>query len=135
LSQALSLAESAGFLRTLVDAGAALRQLLLSLRDSTSIVSQDYLACLLAAIPVGSGGDTPEQSVLHEKVLDLSVPLSERELEVLRLIAAGLSNQQIAVQLTIEISTLKTHINRMYSKLWVSSRTQALVRARRLRLL
>ena len=59
-------------------------------------------------------------------------PLSERELEVLRLIAAGLSNREIADELYIAVGTVKRHINHIYGKLGVHSRTQALVRAREL---
>ena len=59
-------------------------------------------------------------------------PLSQRELEVLRLIAAGLSNREIADALYIAVGTVKRHINHIYGKLGVHSRTQALVRAREL---
>ena len=62
-------------------------------------------------------------------------PLSDRELEVLRLIAAGLANREIAEELTIAVGTVKRHINHIYGKLGVHSRTQALVRARELDLL
>jgi len=62
-------------------------------------------------------------------------PLSEREVEILRLIAAGMSNQEITEKLIIAMSTLKTHINHIYAKLDVRSRTQAIVRARALNLL
>jgi serine/threonine protein kinase/DNA-binding CsgD family transcriptional regulator len=57
-------------------------------------------------------------------------PLSDRELEVLRLVAAGLSNQDIAKKLVIALSTVKTHINNIYSKLGAQNRTQAVARAR-----
>ena len=62
-------------------------------------------------------------------------PLSARELEILRLIAAGHSNQAIADTLIIAVSTVKRHINNIYGKLDVQSRTQALLRARELNLL
>ena len=62
-------------------------------------------------------------------------PLSEREREVLRLIADGHSNQEIADMLVVAVSTVKRHINNFYGKLGVQSRTQALVRARELKLL
>ena len=57
-------------------------------------------------------------------------PLSDRELEVLRLVAAGLSNQEIAKKLVIALSTVKTHINSIYGKLSAQNRTQAVARAR-----
>ena len=57
-------------------------------------------------------------------------PLSEREEEVLRLIVAGLSNREIAQNLVISLGTAKTHIHNIYGKLEVSSRAQAIARAR-----
>ena len=60
---------------------------------------------------------------------------SARELEVLRLIAAGLSNREIAGELFIAVGTVKRHINHVYGKLAVRSRTQAIAKARELRLL
>lgn len=70
----------------------------------------------------------------QENTASLPDALSERELEVLRLIAAGLSNAEIAERLVISVGTVKLHINHIYSKLQVSSRTQALARARELML-
>ena len=61
--------------------------------------------------------------------------LTERETEVLRLIAAGLSNAAIAEQLMISVGTVKTHLKHIYGKLAVQSRTQAVAQARTLRLL
>jgi DNA-binding CsgD family transcriptional regulator len=66
---------------------------------------------------------------------ELVEPLSERELEVLNLIAAGLKNREIANELTVALSTVKTHVNNIYSKLGVSSRVQAVGRAQELNLL
>ena len=65
----------------------------------------------------------------------LPEPLSERELEVLRLVAAGLSNQEIADQLFLTVGTIKRHLYNIYSKLGAKSRTDALTRAREYRLL
>jgi LuxR family maltose regulon positive regulatory protein len=62
-------------------------------------------------------------------------PLTERELEVLRLIVAGLSNPQIAQELVIAVSTVKSHVNHIYGKLGVKNRIQAANRARTLGLL
>jgi LuxR family maltose regulon positive regulatory protein len=65
-----------------------------------------------------------------DNISPLPDALSERELEVLRLVAAGLSNAEIAERLVLSVGTVKQHINHIYSKLQVSSRTQALARAR-----
>jgi LuxR family transcriptional regulator, maltose regulon positive regulatory protein len=59
-------------------------------------------------------------------------PLSERELEVLRLICAGKSNQEIADELFIALDTVKRHANNLYGKLSVKRRAQAIIEARRL---
>ena len=61
--------------------------------------------------------------------------LTERELEVLRLVAGGLSNQDIAERLVVAVSTVKKHLNNIYGKLETQSRTQAIARARELQLL
>jgi ATP/maltotriose-dependent transcriptional regulator MalT len=100
----------------------------------------DYAKKLLSVLAAGrpesrglkgqqfvSAPSTPTSPVLIE-------PLSERELEVLRLIAVGLSNREIADEIVVATSTVKTHINNIYRKLDVSSRTQAVARARELEL-
>jgi DNA-binding CsgD family transcriptional regulator len=76
---------------------------------------------------VNSGKAVPAQGELIE-------PLSTRELEVLQLVDQGLSNQEIAGQLNIAASTVKTHINNIYGKLAVQTRTQAIRKARELHL-
>jgi DNA-binding CsgD family transcriptional regulator len=77
----------------------------------------------------------PAPEVTVTSAQPLVEPLSNRELEVLRLIDAGLSNQQIAERLSVAPSTIKTHINNIYGKLGVDTRVQALNRARELGLL
>jgi LuxR family maltose regulon positive regulatory protein len=62
-------------------------------------------------------------------------PLSERELEVLKLVADGLSNERIGRKLFLATSTVKRHINNIYGKLEVHSRTQAVAKGRELKLL
>jgi len=89
--------------------------------------------------------ETPESGGIEEKSLSpaplplrisaLLDPLTPRELEVLRLIAEGMTNQQIAEQLIISVGTAKFYTSQIYSKLHVSSRTQAIARARELDLL
>ncbi len=62
--------------------------------------------------------------------LQLVEPLSQREWEILRLVAEGLTNAEIAARLVVDISTVKKHINHVYSKLGVTSRVEATSRAR-----
>lgn len=70
-----------------------------------------------------------------QPVQPLIEPLTPRELEVLELIAAGLTNQQIAEELIISVGTVKWYTSEIYGKLNVGSRTQAVARTRELRLL
>ncbi|MFN2230215.1 MAG: response regulator transcription factor, partial [Anaerolineae bacterium] len=62
-------------------------------------------------------------------------PLTEREVEVLRLLVAGLSNAEIAEELVIAVSTVKSHVNHIYGKLGVENRTQAVIKVQELDLL
>jgi LuxR family transcriptional regulator, maltose regulon positive regulatory protein len=90
--------------------------------------STHYLRKLLAALERDVTGATLSAARLPE-------PLSERELEVLKLIAAGKSNRRISSELFVSVGTVKTHINNLYRKLDAHSRTQAVARARELELL
>ncbi len=72
---------------------------------------------------------------LADSVSGLREPLTQQELWVLRLLAAGRSNQEIAQELVVSLNTVKTHVKNLYSKLQVSSRAQAFVRAHDLRVL
>lgn len=81
--------------------------------------------------PTPMGAATAAPPLLAEKpTLSLAEPLSQRELEVMRLVSAGLSNQEIAARLNVAASTVKTHINNIYGKLGVETRIQAINRAR-----
>ncbi len=143
LVHALTLAEPEGYIRTFVDEGEPMRALLseaLAARQKGSFsgehsLSSTYIQRLLAAFAVHPVPSLTDNGNLPTHSASFAEPLSERELEVLRLIAAGLSNQEITEQLVIAMSTLKTHINHLYSKLNVRSRTQAIVQARVLNLL
>jgi LuxR family maltose regulon positive regulatory protein len=134
LARALALAEPEGYVRTFVDEGPTMGDLLsatLEARqrghlDATGHVPARYLAKLLAALAQEGGSPGADER--------LTEPLSERELEVLTFIAAGKSNQEIADKLFVSTSTVKTHINRLYRKLGVRSRTQAVARAREMSL-
>jgi LuxR family maltose regulon positive regulatory protein len=72
---------------------------------------------------------------INDTELQLIDPLSDRELELLGLIANGMSNRDVAEELVLTVGTVKWHLSNIYSKLDVSSRTQAVARARELQLL
>ncbi len=120
LRRALILAEPEGYIRVFINEGEPIAQLLRQL--AASGLMPDYLSRLLAAFNLP----------YPDKMQSLFEPLSERELEVLRLIAAGLSNREIAAELVVSLGTVKSHINHIYQKLDVHSRTQAIARAREL---
>ena len=95
-------------------------------------VTADYAARLLPAFPMA---DQESALSAREQSLLLAKPLSERELEVLHLLARGASNQEIADELTITLSTARKHVSNIISKLGVKNRTQAVSRGRDLGLL
>jgi LuxR family maltose regulon positive regulatory protein len=126
LGQALDLAEPEGYIRTFVDEGEAMHDLLrLAMAEG---VAPAYTAKLLAAF---LGPAAPLQPPTPELV----EPLSEQELRVLQLVASGLSNRETAEELYVTVGTVKKHLNNIFGKLGVSSRTQAVARARELNLL
>ncbi len=133
LERALALAQPEGYVRMFVDEGPLLAELLYRLQGHATLA--DYVSRLLAICE----GRSDERSRRGEVSLPVSAcpvqlvePLSERELQVLRLIAAGLSNQEIAGRLVVTVSTVKTHINNIYSKMGVQNRIQAVSCARAL---
>lgn len=146
LAQALALAQPEGYIRTFLEAGAPIVPLLSTLlnarqagRFASSVIMENYMKSLLRAFEAeglltGITQQTTGSSLNIATPLMPASTLSEREKEVLRLIAQGLSNQQIAQQLVVEMNTLKTHIKHLYQKLDVKSRTQAIARARDLNL-
>ena len=123
LEQALSLAEPGGYVRAFVDEGEPMARLLR--RALARGIAPSYAGMLLAAFGESAPVASPATQALVE-------PLTERELEVLLLIVAGLSNQEIARELVVAVSTVKSHVNHIYGKLGVRSRTQAVARAREL---
>ena len=101
----------------------------------------DYIGKLLAAFPRTADRELRTElsgslhSVLNPQSSSLVEPLSARELEVLQLIAQGFSNGQIGARLFLALSTIKGHNKRIFDKLQVQSRTEAVARARELGLL
>ncbi|CAG0935245.1 HTH-type transcriptional regulator MalT [Thermoflexales bacterium] len=136
-TRALTLAEPGGYVRLFVDEGEPMRFLILDCRlriEKSSAQLHSYIDRLLTAFPAAQESAVQLQpSALSPQ--PLIEPLSDRELEVLRLIAEGYANQEIAQRLVVALSTVKTHINNIYGKLAVQSRTQAVARARTLGLL
>jgi LuxR family transcriptional regulator, maltose regulon positive regulatory protein len=136
IERALALAEPEGYVRTFVDEGPPMAELLSRVLDaqqrgrldSLRRVPAHYLRKLLATLE-------REAPSTAQPTTELPEALSERELEVLQLIAAGKSNRRIATELFVSVGTVKTHINNLYRKLDAHSRTQALARARELKLL
>ena len=102
-------------------------------------INRKYVRNLLAAFQKPTYGTESQTKVLPNDGAvahsPLAEPLSERELEVLQLIVDGMSNRGIAEKLIIGEGTVKTHINNIYSKLDVQSRTQAIAQVRELKLL
>jgi LuxR family maltose regulon positive regulatory protein len=126
LERALRLAEPEGYLRSFVDYGLPLARLLQEARSRA--VMPDYVDKLLAAYETDLTSLAQTKQVLPE-------PLTPREQEILQLLAAGLTNREIAKQLVIAPGTVKKHTGRIYGKLNVHSRTGAVARARELDLL
>ena len=132
LGEALALAEPGGFIRLFVDEGEPMAQLL-SEAASRGIMP-DYVAKLLAAFEAEKrdSEDKPDPHPLHQPLIE---PLSQRELEILKLIAQGLSNREIGERLFLALDTIKGHNRKIFDKLQVQSRTEAIARARELGLL
>jgi len=107
------------------------RLLLEALRQG---ICPGYVRTLLAAFPGEAAGQAVPGGPSHPQPR-LAEPLSPRELEVLPLLAEGLSNQEIAARLYLSLHTVKAHARTIYAKLGVGSRTQAAARARALGLL
>ncbi|GHO80999.1 hypothetical protein KSD_87700 [Ktedonobacter sp. SOSP1-85] len=138
LAQAVHLGASEGYIHHFVDGGAAIAGLLSQLREQEHQKEDlPYLETLLRAFkqqPVAQPThlESEPSSRPPQPLLD---PLSTREQEVLRLLASGASNQDIAEALVVAISTVKHHISNILSKLEATNRTQAVARARTLGLL
>ena len=130
LKRALKLAEPEGYLRIFVDEGKMMTALLTSLSESHEDEGlQEYIRRLMSASEK-QVENTP--AAVHQPLID---SLSQRELEVLRLVEQGLSNDQISKKLFLSVSTVKGHNLRIFNKLQAKSRTEAVARARELGLI
>ena len=125
LERALALAEPEGYVRIFLDEGESMTRLLCQVQSRQA--GSNYATELLSKIGRISSMTQPSMQLLIE-------PLTAREVEVLKLIKAGCSNQDIAEQLFISIPTVKRHISNIYGKLGVESRTQAVAIGKELKI-
>jgi LuxR family maltose regulon positive regulatory protein len=132
IEKSFNLGEPRGFCRIFVDEGQPMARLLYKALDRG--IAPNYVNRLLQAFTI----DEPEQvdpSVSQVSKSGYIEPLSEREIEVLQLIAEGLTNPEIAARLILSLYTVKTHTRNIYGKLGVNNRTQAVAMARTLGIL
>jgi len=131
LQRALALAEPEGYVRMFLDEGSGMMQLL---REAAARETMpDYTDKLLAAFEAGKRKSEDKPDIHPAQLLIDS--LSQRELKILQLIAQGLSNREIGERLFLALDTVKGHNRKIFDKLQVQSRTEAIARARELGLL
>jgi len=131
LQHALALAEPEGYVRMFLDEGSLMAQLLL--KAAVSGIMPDYTGKLLAAFEAEKQKSEDKPDLPPAQPLIDS--LSQRELKILQLIAQGLSNREIGERLFLALDTVKGHNRKIFNKLQVQSRTEAIARARELGLL
>lgn len=127
LERALELAELEGFVRIFVDEGPAMSRLLYE--AAARGISPVYVSKLLAAFPAADSkeAERPRIQAANAKLFE---PLSDRELDVLKLLAEGLTNEQIGTKLFISTHTVKAHTRNIYGKMDSHNRTEAVAKAR-----
>ncbi|MCL4299892.1 MAG: HTH-type transcriptional regulator MalT [Anaerolineae bacterium] len=143
LERALTLAAPEGYVRIFLDEGPAMADLLRTIQTQSGWADQAYVAKLLAAFEAENQAPQPAAALStlgrnfsgNLSPAALIEPLSDRELEVLRLMAEGYSNREIAEKLIFTVATAKKHAEHIYGKLDVRSRTQAIARAQELNLI
>ncbi|MGB3634024.1 MAG: LuxR C-terminal-related transcriptional regulator, partial [Rubrobacteraceae bacterium] len=134
LERALKLAEPEGYVRIFVDEGTPMAKLLLG--AAAHGIMPDYIAKLLAVFEAGEQRSKGKsRSSAAQSPQPLTEPLSQRELEVLRLLKTELSGPEIAREFVIALSTVRTHTKSIYSKLNVNNRRAAVKRATELDLI
>jgi LuxR family maltose regulon positive regulatory protein len=131
LGEALALAEAEGFVRIFVDEGTPMEALL---REAAKKgITPNYVHELLAAfVQVGEAVATEDRTPRSQLLIE---PLSERELEVLRLLGTELNGPEVSSELMVSLNTMRTHTKNIYNKLGVNNRRAAVRRAEELHLL
>jgi LuxR family maltose regulon positive regulatory protein len=133
LKRALAFAEPENYVRSFLDIGKPMAEVLVWSLESRSL-SEPHLRAYAGKLLSHFGADFPIES--RQPTGDKPIePLTERELEVLQLIAQGLSNREISERLFLAVSTVKGHTRIIFDKLQVQRRTEAVARARELGLL
>jgi LuxR family maltose regulon positive regulatory protein len=142
LSAALALAQPEGYIQLFAEEGVEMQRLLVRLiaaqrddEDWAQRVPLGYLGQLMRAFEAGDG---PARTPAERRGIGapgLIEPLSEREIEVLRLLAVGKSNHDVAEELCVALDTVKKHVSHILAKLGANNRTEATARARALGLL
>jgi len=125
LAECLRLAETEGYIRVFIDSGEIMRELLTTYLHTPDLLHKSYAQRLLEAFGAASRSVPAAYSQAG-----LVEPLTARELDVLRLVAAGFSNSQIAEKLVLAEGTVKFYVHAILEKLQVHSRTQAIVAAK-----
>lgn len=133
LQRAIGLAEPAGFVRLFADSGLTDGSLLE--RAARRGIARDFVGRLAETFPPNREAMTFHLDRMPSTEDSLVDPLTEREMQVLALLAQRLTNKEIAAQLVISLGTVKSHAVRIYQKLNVGGRRQAVQRARELRIL
>jgi LuxR family maltose regulon positive regulatory protein len=140
LERALGLAQPEGFQRVFLDEGESMGKFLLRIKMLGKSQVKDfwvgaYLDELLLCF--GYAEDTSQLSAKDFRTVQggFIEPLSDREVEVLRMVAAGKTNQEIASELFLAVGTVKRHLNNIFGKLGVQNRTACVAKAREIGLI
>jgi LuxR family maltose regulon positive regulatory protein len=126
VQSAIDIAKPEGLMQTFLDEGEPMAELLY--KAAVQGIFPDFISQLLERFPVSLESEGRKKGSLVD-------PLSNREIEVLELMAKGHTNQEIAEELVLSLYTVKSHARNIYGKLGVKNRTEAVARARLLGLL
>jgi LuxR family maltose regulon positive regulatory protein len=130
IGRALKLAAPENYQRIFLDEGQPMYTILRATDEGLSDVLDERTKLYIAQLLLAFQTELPRSAQDQFESSKLVEPLSEREMEVFKLLENGLSNQEIAEQLFISMNTVKAHLKSIYSKLGVSNRVQAIAKGR-----